>query len=169
MERLYKRGSRSRGADEIEPDTRAAIAAHAEAHSLGEVLADTVACCVTVSTRLYKPGLRNRLKGKADPDPEHLTTMLLTPRHLVLAVTRASTGTTVLSAGLEGMTLPGRGAMADRLSGGLRLPEDSGVSVSARWSGQPEHGSYHVALGDDADGRSFLDALRTAVTAAQQR
>ncbi|MER6630919.1 hypothetical protein ABT301_22325 [Streptomyces sp. NPDC000987] len=168
MERLYKRGSRACGPQDIEPDTRAAIAAHAEDRSLGDVLANAVACCDTVSTRLYKVGLFSRLKGMADPDPEHRTVALFTDRHLVVAVTRASTGTTVVSARLDGMSLSGRSAVADRYPGQVLVPEDSGISVNAHWSGQPEYGAYYVALGDDADGRDFLDGLRKAVAAAQR-
>ncbi|MFI1566874.1 hypothetical protein ACH4ZX_28145 [Streptomyces sp. NPDC020490] len=168
MERLYKRGSRSCGPQDIEPDTRAAIAAHAEERSLGDVLANAVACCDTVSTRLYKTGLFSRLKGMSDPDPEHRTVALFTPRHLVVAVTRASTGTTVMSARLDGMSLSGRNAVADRFPGHGSALEDSGISINAHWSRHPEYGAYYVALGDDDAGRDFLDALRKAVAAAQQ-
>ncbi|WP_128377007.1 hypothetical protein [Streptomyces cavernae] len=169
MERLYKRGSRHCGPDEIEPGVRDAIAAHAETQLLGDVFANAVACCATVSTRLYKPTLRSRLKGLADPDPEHHTTALFTPHHLVVAVTRTSTGTVVLSARLDDLAVSPHSALAERVAGRLRVPEDSGVNITAPWSGRPERGSYHVALGDDADGRAFLQALRQAITAAKTR
>jgi hypothetical protein len=54
MARLYQRDSSYCEPEDIEPGTREAIAAHAEACSLGDVLANAVACCLTVSTRLYK-------------------------------------------------------------------------------------------------------------------
>ncbi|WP_367321124.1 hypothetical protein [Streptomyces sp. HUAS ZL42] len=168
MERLYKRGTRSCEPGEIDPGTREAIAAHAEAHLLGDVLANSAGCCATVSTRLYKPGLRSRLKGMADPDPEHRTIALFTARHLVVAVTRPSAGTVVLSARLDDMALAEHSALAARFAGRVQVPEDSGISVTAPWSGQPERGSYYIALGDDADGRSFLEGLRTAIAAAKQ-
>jgi hypothetical protein len=84
-----------------------------------------------------------------------------------VAVTRASTGTAVLSARLDGMTLADHSALIDRFPG-RDLPEDSGVSITALWSGQSEQGSCHVALGADADGEFFLQALRRAVAAARQ-
>ncbi|MFI1209150.1 hypothetical protein ACH4UV_16245 [Streptomyces sp. NPDC020802] len=168
MVRLYERGSRSCEPAEIEPGTRDAITAHARAHSLGDVLANQVACCDTLSTRLNKPGLLSRLKGSADPDPEHRTVALFTARHLVVAVTRASTGTVCLSARLDGVSLAGHSELTGGLPGHLQVPQDSGVSVTASWSGLPERSSYYVALGDDAPGRSFLEALREAVAAAKQ-
>ncbi|MGC4977894.1 hypothetical protein ACLQ2D_34055 [Streptomyces sp. DT199] len=168
MARLYRRESSYCEPEDIEPGLREAIAAHAEACALGDVLANAVTCCLTVSTRTYKPGLRSRWKGMADPDPEHRTLALFTPRWLVVTVTRASTGTTVLSARLDGVTLAEHSALITRSPRNTQLPEDSGVSITAQWSGHGETGSYHVALGDDADGEFFLQALRRAVTEAKQ-
>ncbi|MFJ4283927.1 hypothetical protein [Streptomyces massasporeus] len=168
MARLYRRDSTYCEPDDIEPKLREAIAAHAQACSLGDVLANTVACCLTVSTRIHKPSLRSRLTGMTDPDPEHRTLALFTPRWLVVTVTRASTGTTVLSARLDGVTLAERSALIARSPRNAQLPEDTGVSITAQWSGHGETGSYHVALGDDADGEFFLQALRRAVAEAKQ-
>ncbi|MEV0241631.1 hypothetical protein AB0I06_17095 [Streptomyces sp. NPDC050674] len=168
MVRLYRRESSYCEPEEVDPGLGEAIAGHAEACSLGDVLANAVACCLTVSTRLYTPGLLSRWKGMADPDPQHRTLALFTPRWFVVAVTRSSTGTTVLSARLDGMTLAEHSALADRFPGGRRLPEDSGVTITALWSGRSEQSSYHVALGDDADGRFFSQALREAVARAKQ-
>lgn len=168
MAKLYRRDSCYFEPEDIEPGLREAVAAHAEACSLGDVLANAVACCLTVSTRTCKPGLRSRFKGMADSDPEYRTLALFTPRWLVVTVTGASTRTTVLSARLDGVTLAEYSALIVRSPRNAQLPEDSGVSITAQWSGHGETGSYHVALGDDADGEFFLQALRRAVTEAKQ-
>ncbi|GAA2230789.1 hypothetical protein [Streptomyces indiaensis] len=63
------------------------------------------------------------------------------------------------------VTIPGQ--VGDAHHGPVR-DGDSGVSVTAQWSGHGETSSYHVALGDDADGEFLLQALRRAVTEAKQ-
>ncbi|WP_187438355.1 hypothetical protein [Actinomadura decatromicini] len=44
---------------------------------------------------------------------------------------------------------------------------DTGISATGPWSGTPEHSSFHIALGDDPDGKAFLTELRNAITKAK--
>lgn len=157
MDRLYERSSRRCEPGSLDPAVRDAITAHAEEHQLGNVLGAAVRCCATRSVRLKRPGLLARLTKSGDPDTEHTTIALLLPRYLVVAVAGEQRGVHVLSIRLEDVSI------GSPLAGGL----DTGVSATGRWSGSPEPSSFHIGLGDDADGKAFLAALREAVTEAK--
>lgn len=176
MDRLYERTSRQCDVVDADAALRSAIAEHAADHQLGDVLADAVSCCETRSVRLYKTSWRSRLKGLADPDTEHRTVALFTHRYLIVAVTGERRGTTVMSARLDGLSLAGsvlESTLSPELLAKASMPRDSGISVTAPWSGAAgagaEPGAYFIGLGDDADGRAFTERLREAVTAAKSR
>jgi hypothetical protein len=162
VQRLYERSSRTLAAASIDSDLRKAIAAHAEEHLLGDVIADALACCETRSVRQYRIGLFARLTGSGDPDREHRSVALLTPRYLVVAVTGVKRGTQVMSARLDGASIGG----TPRVGGTAVV--DNGISVSALWSGWTDAGAYYIGLGDDSAGLSFLQALRETAAAAKR-
>lgn len=172
MKAMYERTSVECAPGQLEEGLRHAISAHAEANQLGNLLDDVVAGCETRSVRLYKNGLLSRLTGSGDPDTEHRTIALITRRYLVVAVTGAKRGTHVRSARLELISLSQGPAAA--MSQGSAPGVDSGVSVTAQWSGETlgdmaagTGASFWVGLGSDSVGRSFLDRLRGAVTEAK--
>jgi hypothetical protein len=174
--KLYDRATRRCTPDELDAALRAAIAAHAEQHQLGDVLGAAVRCCETRSVRLAKPGLLARLTGGGDKDPEHRTVALFTPRYLVVATIGEVRGTLVRSARLEDVSLGDVGAVG--AAGGssklaamaAELGADEGVSVTATWSGStgPEAASAFFVGLDRAEGDAFRQALTEAVTAAKQ-
>ncbi|QKW39706.1 hypothetical protein HUT06_41465 [Actinomadura sp. NAK00032] len=157
MKRLYERSSRRTEPGALDPQVRAAIAAHAQEHLLGNVLGTARWCCVTRSVRLKRPGPLARLTGTGDPDGEHTTVALLPPTYLVVAVAGKRRGVHVRSIWLGDVSIHAPSP----------LVPDTGVSATGLWSGMPEAASFHIALGDDADGKAFLTALRNAVTAAK--
>ncbi|MGI8334277.1 hypothetical protein ACRYCC_30355 [Actinomadura scrupuli] len=168
MKRQYERTSRRLDSGQVDTALRTAIAAHAQAHQLGDVLADAVAGCETRSVRLSRPGLLARLTGSGDPDTEHRSVALYTPGYLIIAITGANRGTHVRSARLDGVSV-GTSALAAQLGhvdGG-----DNGVSVTGLWSGETRDAatSFFLGLGADADGTAFLTDLRAAITAAKTR
>ncbi|MBO2463492.1 hypothetical protein [Actinomadura violacea] len=153
MDRLYERSSRRCEAGTLDPVVRDAIAAHAEAHQLGDVLGAAWWCCETRSTRLKRPGLLARLTKSGDPDKEHTTVALILPRYLVVAVAGEQRGVHVRSIRLEDVSV-GRG---------LASNIDTGVSATGLWTAATEPASFYIGLGDDADGKAFLDTLRGAI------
>lgn len=157
MKRLYERSSRRSEPGALDPEVRAAIAAHAQEHLLGNALGTARWCCVTRSVRLRRPGPLARLTGSGDPDGEHTTVALLLPTYLVVAVAGKRRGVHVRSIWLGDVVL-------DALP---PLVPDTGISATGPWSGMPEAASFHLALGGDAAGKDFLTALRDAVTAAK--
>lgn len=162
MKQLYQRSSTATTADRLDRTLRDAINAHAEANQLGNVLADVTTACETRSVRLYKNGLLATITGSGDPDREHRTLALLTPRYLVIAVTGEKRGIHVRSARLETITL----------NSSLGLVADSGITVAARWSGavaEQATAAFHLGLGDDQAGRTFSSVLSDAVTNAKAR
>jgi hypothetical protein len=154
MDRLYERSSRRCETGALEPRVRDAIAVHAEAHQLGDVLGAARWCCETRSVRLKRPGLLARLTKSGDPDQEHTTVALILPRYLVVAVDGEQRGVHVRSIRLEDVSI-------DR---GLASNIDTGVSATGLWTGTTEPASFYIGLGDDADGKAFLDTLRGAIT-----
>jgi hypothetical protein len=173
--KLYERVTRRCGPEELDEAVRAAIAAHAEQHQLGDILGGTVRCCETLSVQRRKPGLFARLTGTARPDDvEHRTVALFTGRYLVVAVSGDDvTGTHVRSARLEDVSLSGvvtDGMSPELAARAIEMGADEGVSVTATWSGAvgiDATSAYFVGL-DAAEGQSFRQALTDAVTAAKR-
>ncbi|SNT44280.1 hypothetical protein SAMN05443665_103035 [Actinomadura meyerae] len=159
MKRLYERSSRRSEPGALDPELRAAIAAHAREHLLGDALGGAEWCCVTRSVRLKRPGPLARLTGSGDPDAEHTTVALLLPTYLVVAVAGERRGVHVRSIWLGDVSIDVPPPVVP----------DTGVTATGPWSGAPKAASFHLALGDDADGKAFLTALRNAVTAAKSR
>jgi hypothetical protein len=170
MNRLYARTSKRRPAAQIDAAVRAEVAAHAEAHQLGDVLGAGVSCWETRSVRLAKPGLFARLTGSGDPDTEHRTVVLVASRFLVVAVAGEKRGVQVRSARLDGVSLS-RSSELFRAVGhpadGSSQDPDFGVSITALWSGAPEAASFYLGVGDDSEGNAFLDELHAAVLQAK--
>ncbi|MDQ0956583.1 hypothetical protein QFZ66_000461 [Streptomyces sp. B4I13] len=153
-DQLYDRTSRRCALDALDPPLRAALLAEAELQRLGDLSAVVTACVETRSVPRRRRGALSRLLG-GGPTQASLTAAVLTPRHLLLAVTHVRTGsTTALCGRLDDMTV----TEVDP-----RLVMDSGVSVCARWSNHCEAGSMRVGLGDDPVGVWFKDVLRRAV------
>lgn len=163
MKRQYERASRRIDSGQIDPALQAAIAAHAEANQLGDVLGNAVAGCETRSVRLSKPGLLARMTGSGDPDTEHRSVALYTQGYLIIAITGVNRGTHVRSARLDGISA-GTSALAAQFG-----QVDDGVSITGLWSGETQDAatSFHLGLGGDADGKAFLTDLRAAITTAK--
>jgi hypothetical protein len=154
MNRLYERSSNRCAADALDAGLRAEIAAHADAHQLGDVLGDARFCCETRSVRAKRPGLLSRITGSGDADTEHRTIAVVTSRYLIVAIVGEKRGTHVRSIRLDAVSV-----------GNSEVPAglDSGVSATGLWSGGHEAASFYLGLGDDAEGNAFLDALRVAI------
>jgi post-segregation antitoxin (ccd killing protein) len=171
--KLYERATRRCGPEELDGAVRAAIAAHAEQHQLGDVLAETVRCCETRSVRRHKPGLLARITGSGDKDVEHRTVALFTPRYLVVAVSGEIRGVHVRSARLADVSLSGAitaGMSPELAARAAELGADEGVSITARWSGATgldATSAYFLGL-DVTEGQAFRQALTEAVTAAKR-
>ncbi|MFC0040997.1 hypothetical protein [Actinomadura rayongensis] len=159
MNRPYDRSSRAVEPAALDAALRDAIAAHAEAHQLGDVLAAARACCATRSVRRSRPGLLARLTGSGDPDREHTTVALLTPRALVIAVTGERRGLHVRS-----ILLADASVDASPLTAAL---DPGGAGVHGLWSGATEASLFHLGLGEDDAGAAFRAALVAAVTEAK--
>jgi hypothetical protein len=143
--------------DDVDPATRAAVEEHLAAQLVGD-LGTATALCASSSVPAAKPGLFTRLLAPGTSEP-HESLAVLLPRYLVVATTGPKRGTQIMSARLDTATL----AAVDPA-----LVTDSGVTVTAAWSGFGETVSYHLALGDDPAGRDFLAALRTAIAEAKR-
>ncbi|MFD9434213.1 hypothetical protein [Streptomyces sp. NPDC060002] len=142
---------------EIDASLRAEMDAHAEENQLGVTTSAALHCCDTSSVRLKKPGLMSRLTGSADSDTEHRTVVLVTPRYLIVAVAGENRGVHVSSARLDAISIE---------SYRLAAEIDSGVSATGVWS-DGHAGSRYVGLGENSDGRAFLDQLRTSIAEAK--
>lgn len=160
VKQLYERHSAAVSPDRLDTTLRAAIESHAEQHQLGDVLAEVTAACETHSVRRYRNGLIATITGTGDPDREHRTLALLTPRYLMIAVAGERRGIHVRSTRLETVT-----ARTD-IAGAV----DSGIGLVARWSGATADqgdAEFFLGLGDDPSGRAFTTRLLAAVTSAK--
>ncbi|MCC3314113.1 hypothetical protein [Nocardia africana] len=162
MKQLYARTSIMSSVERLDSTVRAAITAHAEVNSLGDVLTSATTVCETRSVRLYRNGLLAKVTGSGDPDREHRTIAMIIPACLVIAVVGEKRGIHVRSARLEAISL----------NPGIAAALDSGISVVAHWSGQMAHDApagFFLGLGNDEDGRAFLGKFREAVAGAKTR
>ncbi|MFJ9968332.1 hypothetical protein [Streptomyces avermitilis] len=175
MNRLYEHTTKRCTSSQIDAPLWAEVAAHAEAHQLGDVLGAAVNCFETWSVRLRKPGLLSRLTGSGDHDTEHRTVVVVAPRYVVVAVEGKRRGVHVRSARLDGVSLSDpselhrlvRETAASAGRFGRLPPDDFGMSVTALWSGAREAASFYIGVSDDSEGRALLDEFHSAVTRAK--
>jgi hypothetical protein len=140
-------------------------AVRAQAESLQLTVADDAPAYLTHSRKLKKSGLFGRVTGTADPDKEHLTAFVIGGKDVLVCVSGAKRGTTVMTTRLEDADLR---SLADRLGvAGGKVPDD-GMSVNGfpvSNAGSTGRGSLWVGLGppEGADAHAALEeAIRSA-------
>ncbi|MYR06450.1 hypothetical protein GTV32_09040 [Gordonia sp. SID5947] len=164
MAPLYQRSTAPADIDDLPIDMRAALDAHALANRLD--LGDSPPAWLTRSvnppsnTLLGK--LFHRRANPRDPDSEHQTVVILHPRNLIVVVSGARRGISVLS-------VPLASASVSAASGptGVPISGEIGFTVSGFAGEHGGPGSYHLGMGPEPAGTECAEAVRAAITAAK--
>lgn len=148
----YKRTTRECTLDSMRPDLSAAIRAHVEKHTLGDILSAPVMCIETTSEKIKK--------GLFGGGETVYTGAVLTasPGWLVWASggTKAPMG--VLSARLNQMRVEDY-AKSDF----AKMIQDTGIFVHALFTDASEAGSTFIGLEENTAGKKFKEAVIAAV------
>jgi hypothetical protein len=162
---MYVRHTRSVRTGELAPHLQEKLTSHAESHQLD--LADVRLWLTHSENPPTGSGfgkLLRRRANPADPDIEHQTVVVLHPTHILVVVSGAKRGTSVLSLPLtHASVVPGTGLDA-RLGGGA--DESGGFTITGFNQGD-RPGSYYVGLGAESAAAECLSAVESAITAAK--
>lgn len=153
--REYQRATRECSVAELHPELGKAIREYAKKHDLGDIEAEVLICCETISER-RKKGLLTRLFG--DPDAFHHTAMLLTPVLLIWGTTGARRGTSIVSARLADIEVRDYDSS---------LIEDSGLDIFGFLNQSPERAQAFIGLGEGQAAERFRRALKERVAGSR--
>ncbi|AZG45191.1 hypothetical protein [Gordonia insulae] len=160
----YERSTAPTDIDALPTDMRAALDAYAVRHQLA--LAETLPAWLTRSVNPPSTTLLGRLfhrrANPTDPDSEHQTVTVLHPSELIIIVSGARRGVTVLSVPLASASLSPGPAVGS--AGGS---DDNSVSVSGFPGDDGRPGTFYLGLGPEPAGRECRESLRAAITAAR--
>jgi len=159
----YERSTTAMTLGTLPEPIRTAIREKAEALHL--TIAEDAQAFLTLSRKLKpKRGLFGRMSGAIDPDPEHLTAMVIGAKDVLVARHGEQSGTQVLAARLEDADTQGVSAETYAAAG---IAPGDGMSVNGfRHSGERGRASFYVGLGTP-EGDNARDALEAALRRAK--
>lgn len=160
---MYVRSTATADLSALPPDIAVALREYAETHQL--VITDDLPAWITRSQNLPASSRLGRMLGRransADPDDEHQTLIVVHPTHLVIVISGAVRGVSVVSVPLVQASMsPGT-----RLGGADTA--DHGFSVLGFPGHEGQPGSLYLGLGPEPEGTDCAGTVRAAIAAAK--
>lgn len=163
---LYRSSTRELALSELPPSLLSKLRDHAAAQQLS--LDGPTRCWLTRSENPPSENLVARLFGRrsnpADPDPEHLTALVLHATQLLIGVYGEARGAVAMSLPLALASI-GRVSELAATLGDLASEPGMNVTGFAGELGRP--GSFFVKLGEDPAGEGCYRAVEAAVRGAK--
>ncbi|MGW0038843.1 hypothetical protein [Gordonia sp. NPDC003376] len=161
----YRRSTSVADLSDLPRGLRDALRNHAQSHQL--TITDGLPAWLTRSENPPSSSLLGRAfkrrANSADPDAEHQTLVIVHPTHLIVAISGAVRGESVLSGPLVALSVARRSIPhADRVS-----DAEAGLSITGLRIESGETGSFYVGLGPEQAGHECADAVRAAIDAAK--
>jgi len=151
---VFERTSRSCDLAGMAPALREALATWAAESGDPQALDDALACCETTSLRRGAAGIYGRM---ASLPTEVVTGAVLTGGRLVWATLADDRPAEVAAVRLSGATV-----VDYRESTDYRRMIDTGLQLGGGTDDDGGEGTLFLGLGDDVDGRAFLEAVLEA-------
>ncbi len=152
----YVRATQVCSVDQLHPELLHAIQDYFQEHGLGDLEAETIICCETVSRKKQAGRLISWLNGSS-PDAIIHTGMLLTSRWLIWVHHGDHTGTLLNAADLKFI----RAGFYSPL-----FPKDAGLEIVGLIGEAKERVRGYVGMGPDPDTHKFCEAVSQAITEA---
>lgn len=148
----YNRTTRACSVDQLQPEMFRAIQEYSQKHELGDLQADALACCETVSIRENTGTLAGWLSG--DPDTTVHMGILLTPEFLIWVHLGDKTGLRLNAANLRNI----RTEYYMSLSG-----KDAHLSIMGYISDAKGGVRGTIALGPEPEAEKFCEQVKQAI------
>lgn len=163
MAPLYERSTVATDLDDLPTDMRASLDAYGLAHQLTFTEALPAWCTRSVNppSNTMMGKLFRRRANPTDKDSEHQTAVIVHPTHVIVVISGAERGVSVLSAPLAVASISDGPAV-----GGVG-PDEPGFTITGLPGDAGRPGSFYVGLGPEPAGRECADAVRAAVAAAK--
>jgi len=152
----YTRTTRECRVSQLHPDLLHAIQNYFQEHQLGQLEAETLRCCETIST---KKSARRPVSWLNDnPDTTIYTGMLLTAQWLIWVRNGDQSGLLLNAANLQDIKARAYSS---------RLTNDTGLEISGHIAGSKGHARGYIGLGPEAAVQEFCEAVRQAIAEAK--
>lgn len=148
----YDRTTRNCLVSELPPELLQAIRDYSQAQQLGDVEAETLLCCETVSTKKSAGRRPAWLEGELDATLH--TGLLLTPQWLIWARQGDRTRPVVMAANLKDIQVKAYTSW---------LTKDTGLEIVGYMEATRRRARGYVGLGTDAAAQEFCEAVKEAI------
>jgi len=148
----YTRSTRECSVSQVRPELRRALEEYFQKNSLGELEAETLLCCETVSEKMEIGWLAALLGDKAEPLV--YTAMLLTSTHLVWARGSQQTNINVNAADLRFIRVKPFASL---------FITDNGLEISGLLGNTKGVAMGYIGMGPEPITQKFCDEVRQAI------
>jgi hypothetical protein len=148
----YTRSTRECLVNQLRPELRGALEEYFQKNSLGELEAETLLCCETVSEKIEIGWLAALLGDKAEPLV--YTAMLLTPTHLVWARGNQQTNINVNAADLRFIRVKPFSSL---------FITDTGLEISGLLGNSKGVALGYVGMGPEPITQKFCEEVQQAI------
>jgi hypothetical protein len=152
----YNRTTRECPVSQLHPKVRQAIRNYFQEHKLGDLEAETLICCETISEKKSAGRLVSWLNGELDTTI--YTGMLLTSQWLIWVRSGEKSGTLLAAANLENISAREYFSM---------LTQDTGLEVSGYIEDSKDRMRGYIAMGPESAAQKFCDEVKQAITKAK--
>jgi hypothetical protein len=146
----YHRVTRECTRDNMRPELATAIRAHIETYELADVVATTLFCCETISTKQKKKLFGSKTEVE-------ISGVMLTPKWLIWAGGKENERIGVLSARLEDLQVEDY-----EKTNMYKMIQDTGLNVFG-FKIANQLGSVFIGLGSEPAAEKFRDMLKEAI------
>jgi hypothetical protein len=153
----YRRTTRERQMDQLQPEVLQALKEHIRKNELGDIESDALFCCETTNERIKGRTLFAVLAG-FDADPVHYVGAVVTPRYLIWTRYGTKSGAQTLSGRLSDLEV--------RDSEMAALVDDNGLEITGVFTGAIRRMRATLWLGTESDADQFRSVLKEAVEKA---
>jgi len=152
----YNRTTRECSVSQLHPEVRQAIWNYFQEHQLGDLEAETLLCCETISEKKSPGKLTSWLND--EPDTTIHTGMLLTSQWLIWVRSGDKSGTRLAAANLENISVKVFTSI---------LTQDSGLEVFGYLEDSKGRMRGDIAMGSELAAQKFCDEVKQAITKAK--
>ena len=152
----YNRTTRECSMSQLHPELRLAIRSYFEEHNLGDLEAETLMCCETISEKKNFGGLTSLLKGAEDTTIH--TGILLTSQWLIWVRRGDQSGTVLNIANLK--EIQARSYMSI-------LTKDTGLEIFGYIGNSKGQVRGYVGMGTELAAQKFCEEVKKAISNVQ--
>ena len=151
----YNRTTRECSVSQLHPELRQAIRSYFQEHKLGDLEAETIMCCETISERKNLGRLVSLLKGVEDTTIH--TGMLLTSQRFIWVRRGNQSGTVLNAADLKEIQIRAYRSI---------LTKDTGLEIFGYIEDSKGQVRGFVGMGAELAAQKFCDEVKQAITKA---